>query len=770
MSSSSSARYFLAPTPSLTYTDDHSASSFHPTHTSHSDSYASSPRNTLDAAAYSHALALLQKPSHPGAGPNPCASNIHQTPTDSGRTTPSTHLLPSAWANVPNTAAAADSLHALPQPSQSMYNQGQFRNSMGALGTPTQQYQQGFKRARTHERTPSASTVASAGPASPFSYNTAFPYIAQPEYTPQSPAGNLWDFSGPQADQASYSFAKSPLNQVGSPYLNAPGYIPSQAAHTPAAHLAMKGFAIDHHNLEDFTNNFPHSSRQSMSSIGQDSPATPRSTVEDSENKPFKMNSNGENAIQAADIWDDYLHFTYPEYKQPNPNVQLHRTESAAYQDELYNPANFSGAPSSTSRTNNNSHGNNLLTPHRNLVNERLQNANMARSVSPSSVSRERSPFRHGSPLAPAATDAWSSPRNAMGTQAGLRQQQKEETAQAEIAQHRPALHREPTKTISPKDALLDYNDTDQQPLFQDTIPTGYKQHFGGTEQFPPNFFSQGNMSFGGNVPTSQPNMTSFRATNSADGFSGGNFNISPSMQSQGQLQAPFQGGNYQQTHNASNALNNSYNDGSLAEATPDFPAHLTSMESSMSEGNAMPSSQEGNNLPVQRPDDTRANTGTYTCTYHGCTQRFESQPALQRHKREYHRSQAQTHKDSGIESAAASVSPSSPGTRTTESPAPSDGDDSGMTSAALLARNSQAGPHKCTRVNPSTGKPCNTVFSRPYDLTRHEDTIHNNRKMKVRCPHCREEKTFSRNDALTRHMRVVHPEADSYGKRGRRD
>ncbi|KAI7456057.1 hypothetical protein KC351_g19033, partial [Hortaea werneckii] len=91
----------------------------------------------------------------------------------------------------------------------------------------------------------------------------------------------------------------------------------------------------------------------------------------------------------------------------------------------------------------------------------------------------------------------------------------------------------------------------------------------------------------------------------------------------------------------------------------------------------------------------------------------------------------------------------------------------SGLTSAALAARNSQTGPHKCTRINPSTNKPCNTIFSRPYDLTRHEDTIHNNRKQKVRCPMCREEKTFSRNDALTRHMRVVHPEVESWGKRG---
>jgi len=352
-----------------------------------------------------------------------------------------------------------------------------------------------------------------------------------------------------------------------------------------------------------------------------------------------------------------------------------------------------------------------------------------------------------------------------------MRQQQKEETAQAEMAQHRSQLQREPTKTISPKDALLDYNDTDQPSLFQDTIPTGYKQHFGGTEQFPANFFSQGSGSFMGDLPTSQPNMTSFRATNTADALSGltsGNLNLSPSAQGQGQIQtpSPFQAGHYQQANNGN--MNTSYPATSLPEPTPDFPAHLTSMESSMSD-NPGPSSQEGNGFHhIQRPDDTRANTGTYTCTYHGCTQRFESQPALQRHKRDFHRSQAHNNRESGAESAATSVSPSSNGARSTESPAPSDVDESGMTSAALLARNSQAGPHKCSRINPSTGKPCNTVFSRPYDLTRHEDTIHNNRKKKVQCPHCREEKTFSRNDALTRHMRVVHPEADLYGKRGR--
>ncbi|KAH6632468.1 hypothetical protein F5144DRAFT_574155 [Chaetomium tenue] len=65
-----------------------------------------------------------------------------------------------------------------------------------------------------------------------------------------------------------------------------------------------------------------------------------------------------------------------------------------------------------------------------------------------------------------------------------------------------------------------------------------------------------------------------------------------------------------------------------------------------------------------------------------------------------------------------------------------------------------QAGPHKCEWVNPR-GEVCNKQFSRSYDLTRHEHTIHN--KQRFRCELCTD-KTLSRADALTRHYRVCHP------------
>ena len=123
------------------------------------------------------------------------------------------------------------------------------------------------------------------------------------------------------------------------------------------------------------------------------------------------------------------------------------------------------------------------------------------------------------------------------------------------------------------------------------------------------------------------------------------------------------------------------------------------------------------------KPSGSNADGGTYTCTYHGCTLRFETPAKLQKHKREVHRQLAFL-ADGSVSSAVAS----------------------------------QAGPHRCKRINPTTKKQCNITFSRPYDLTRHEDTIHNLGKKKVCCSLCKEERTFSRTDALNRHLKATHP------------
>lgn len=135
--------------------------------------------------------------------------------------------------------------------------------------------------------------------------------------------------------------------------------------------------------------------------------------------------------------------------------------------------------------------------------------------------------------------------------------------------------------------------------------------------------------------------------------------------------------------------------------------------------------------LELEKPAKSNANSGTYTCTYHGCTLQFDTPTKLKLHKRRAHCRSAPLIK--GV---------------------------------AGALRDSQAGPHKCERINPSTDKPCNAFFSRPYDLTRHEDTIHNACKKEVRCQFCTV--TVSRIDALPRHMRKVHPKIDLPTKRDR--
>lgn len=259
--------------------------------------------------------------------------------------------------------------------------------------------------------------------------------------------------------------------------------------------------------------------------------------------------------------------------------------------------------------------------------------------------------------------------------------------------QNMPQLQKNRT-SISPKELQLNQNDVeDAPPLFQPPQQSVFANRRTGSNFYTPNFASEPSMQ----IPQDYPFVTP------------------RSRQESSQSVAP--------------------------EQTPEFPAHLPSMESTVGEGFSEPSSQQSlqrypNQKPQQadRPVDTTSNEGTYSCTYHGCIQRFDTPAKLQKHKREGHRQH----------------SPSSP-------------------SASMSLRNSQAGPHECKRINPSTGKPCNSVFSRPYDLTRHEDTIHNGRKQKVRCHLCTEEKTFSRHDALTRHMRVVHPDIDWPGKQKRR-
>jgi len=304
-----------------------------------------------------------------------------------------------------------------------------------------------------------------------------------------------------------------------------------------------------------------------------------------------------------------------------------------------------------------------------------------------------------------------------------MREQQKAENDARALQRQLERASPEQTtpKTISPKDVDLVYHESEEDanaPLFppqqqSQSQPLQYRQQ-PVTSQDPSELDENASQRSYGSMATTRRESSSAYSTSSQATQQQGAFNFVPPAVAGSVRQIPQQYPFVPQSRRQPSNLSN---------VSEDFPATLTSMESSSSE-------YAPENSDSKKPVSTSADTGTYTCTYHGCTLRFDSPAKLQRHKREGHRN-----------SAAAIAS----------------GDASGMTSAAQ--RNSQAGPHKCERINPSTGKPCNTIFSRPYDLTRHEDTIHNARKQKVHCPLCTEEKTFSRNDALTRHLRVVHPD-----------
>lgn len=585
------------------------------------------------------------------------------------------------------------------------------------------------KRSRPHQRAPSASSVGSSSPASPFSqghatqlmYNTASPAIPKVDSYHADEATRTHSNHLPTPSQTPTQDSFLASSQPSS-YATFQNFDSTMAAHMTLKHAVGDGNSV----TEEDAPGFSHSTRQSVSSFGRNSPATPRTiSGEDFNDDGFKLPTN-----------DTVV----------RPNIQVpkfERTLTDVYSDELFNPTSMPPVQPPQKSAKNAS----LLSPYHNaMMNERLFQANQARSQSPTTNgSRAVSPFRQGSPYAQTRNN-FGSPTTRLGASVPARQPRNGAT-DANVLAHQNAASdpsNEP-KTISPKDALLDYHESDEDskvPLFSDSDASQFGSYSGSTFQTStsPSDNTYGSLAVSGGWanPTGQNSATSYSAT-SATAPAQSQFAFAPSSVPGAFHRLP-----------SSTYSNNPM---AASEETPEFPAHLTSMESSASEAPPQSSNNSNGADTSQKPSSTLADTGTYTCTYHGCTQRFETPQKLQRHKREAHRQNV----------------PQQQQQQTTSQHPITPGVGSGMTSAALLARNSQAGPHKCERINPTTGKPCNTIFSRPYDLTRHEDTIHNVRKQKVRCALCQEEKTFSRNDALTRHMRVVHPDVDFPGKHRRR-
>ncbi|KAL9606626.1 MAG: hypothetical protein Q9179_000212 [Wetmoreana sp. 5 TL-2023] len=592
--------------------------------------------------------------------------------------------------------------------------------------SPQNLQQQAINRGyRTHKRLSSGSSVASVGPDSPNTQTLVYPQIVDPDsgFFPSSqfdsydsgfPSTAQYSKSqqAPQTSQNHESFFAPAFQDYNPAAVDVESFQAVQTAMRQALMEQQRGASMSHPSLS------------SQASYGEDY------------NELSRMPSGGRSSI-----------------------TKLNRTMSDIYQDELYNPSMATSAPPPPPPPRQYIPQENLLSPQKNsMFNELLQAAQnghvTARSASPvTNAARDGSPFAnerfsHSTPNSPAR----------LSSAAQIRQQQKAESDARAFAEHhsRPADVL-PSRTISPKEVALDFNEAEEDakvPLFNQDKRENQLSTFASQSDVDDNTSER-----------SYTNMATRRrrgsnlAASTASGQSGSTFTFMPPSVP-GNVQMPQQYPFISQLRRQDSSLR------TTSDQVPDFPTHLTSMESSKSETtqsehpnrpdftSSAESTQRSPSSPaLQRPSDTAAASGTFACTSQSCAARFDTAAKLQKHRREAHRNSPPR---------PTAAAPTTSSTTTTSALTSS-------SSSAAVHRNQQTGPHRCERPNPSTGKPCNTVFSRSYDLTRHEDTIHSNRKQKVRCHLCTEDKTFSRNDALTRHMRVVHPEVDFPGKTKRR-
>ncbi|KAI1403858.1 hypothetical protein F4819DRAFT_193895 [Hypoxylon fuscum] len=585
----------------------------------------------------------------------------------------------------------------------------------------------------SHHRESSLSSLGSNGPASPYNANTSNPHIAVTD----SSSDGYHDMGGGENNYA-YNLNK-PMSMTENFYANALASFNSHNRDSTGIATTNgtnnRDAVNGHHIPRDVSSvdGLPNlaNQQQQQHRIRSDRGLAPAPELSiggggsSTRSHPVSVASSVAGGDSPA---TPSYHEAEDDCRRPrnvfhNNNVpKLDRTMTDIYNDELYNP-NFtitSASPPPQTHL--------AMSPTNELFAQRLQAANSQRLSavqSPvSNTSREdQSPFRQNSPYASVIHEFPQVNMDQVRLRSArqINQQQKAERDAKELQQQmtRNASQQHGTpNTISPKDAMLDFNESDDgsnMPLFPPQESANFNLE-------PANNDSNSAAS----RAISQQSSPSYQSVSVSSTPMHSGFNFSMPSNIQIPQQYPFVAHRQQQQQHHQQQ-----------RATP-----TTSTYSRVSSTEA--SNSDAGDVPSQKPAGATADGGTYTCTYHGCTLRFETPTLLQKHKREGHR---QANALNHVRASPAASAASMPGS----------------------IMNSQAGPHKCERINPSTGKPCNTIFSRPYDLTRHEDTIHNARKQKVRCDLCTEEKTFSRADALTRHYRVCHPDVEFPGKHRRR-
>lgn len=628
-----------------------------------------------------------------------------------------------------------------------------FLESFNALNRPSprihRQQLNNLGQRSSHRKLPSGSSIGSTGPESPYTQTLAFPHIVGLDTPPtSSPYPESVEIGYPGS---AHSHAPTPIiNFVVQDELLAPefrNYNPWSAdpENIKAAEAAMT---------------------RAMEEQGRAKAGRRRSGL--ANRSPYEALDEDEPRLRAG---------------APNPIPTLDRTVSDACQDELYNPSmaitavGSDGSPYA-SHSYRHSQQNQQFTKILQAANEKHLSARPAMPIS-----REHSPFRQTSEFAaerfPHTASTPHSPATRVNPAGSPREQQEIDAAARDY--HLPTMQRDtaPASTISPKESLLNYNEAEADakvPLFppQETLHRRENQ-FPSTNSNSRHLARSdvGNHEFHRRYDHPRTSRRTKFSTSATPTPSGPDFTFLPpslpsipSNASSMPQQYPF----------ISNSRRQSSSRRSTSDPDPDpqFPAPLSSMESTRSETDQpqLTRFMSGGEAPhpsssssdVERPSDTGAGTGTYTCITPSCPQRYDTAAKLHKHRRDAHRDDPPQRSP---------ATPTVPSSSTSEMPGHSDSTTTAAAAAAAPAttpnRNNQAGPHKCTRPNPNTNKPCNTVFSRSYDLTRHEETVHNRSKVKIQCALCTVEKTFSRGDALARHARVMHPGIEYPGKSKKR-
>lgn len=497
---------------------------------------------------------------------------------------------------------------------------------------------------------------------------------------------------------------------------------PQQFLQTPPHQYGTQSLtmnrALQHSDDDEPPALSPHhqfSTSSRLSDMDLHSPTTPIASPESAHGERYSAPAVRMEAYDHdfVDLWmEQYLLSKSSEVHTPIPKLGA-RTISDAMQDELYNPGVAPGTSHNHQQSSVCSAPSKFPTLYQQAQKQHVLGTTPV-------LPRDRSPFRANSPFHPARGAQFTVPESpsrssallAVGFPTACAQREHETAAEIE----RTALQRQmqeeynslgvAPKTISPKDTYPEYHEPSQEgikgSLFaqEDEYSQNGSVHSGSYKSSVQDD-DEDAQSYGLKREESFGSMATSRRDSDASIMSYPGPMFSPNSNQQF---AP---------------LGFHYGYSEMGSRQSEETSEPTLQQSVEDDGDYdyQPASS-----PISKPSESKANRGGYTCTVAGCTQRFPTTNKMAKHRREAHRQ-------------------TTPGSR-------GDG----------VARSHHPGPHKCIRINPTTNKPCNTIFSRPYDLTRHEDTIHNTHREKVRCEICNDEKTFSRQDALTRHKKVIFP------------